>query len=222
MSRPNFHPVNKEGLVYWTDYRLTGSVSALGTVKDYSGNGNNGTLNGDAYIDSNGMNFDGTGDHINLGTSKVIKPDYKSFSCWAKFDSISNEYNAIHTINHADYEYAVLIKSNGKMALYVFGENGQARSIDGTGTNTLIIGTWYHIACVYATDGIKIYINGEIDATNLFTAVPIRDTPGNSIIGNDLFYTPRGFDGIIDNVQIYNRALSAGEIKRNYERNKKS
>ena len=65
---PNHHPINPDGLVLWLDYLNTGSVAATGTWKDYSGNGNDGTLTGDTYVDEQGAHFDGTADHVDLGS----------------------------------------------------------------------------------------------------------------------------------------------------------
>ncbi|MBI3588646.1 LamG domain-containing protein [Candidatus Micrarchaeota archaeon] len=77
-----------------------------------------------------------------------------------------------------------------------------------SGASTLIAGNWYHLALVRNGDTASIYVNGAQDASSpgfaasnasFFTALNLGGTPN----GNDLF------NGIIDDVAIFNRALSA-------------
>jgi hypothetical protein len=84
---------------------------------------------------------------------------------------------------------------------------------------------WYHI--VVTQDGIapKTYINGDEVSTELesgstsYNSYYLDDlgTGNNYIIGRNSFTQAYYFDGLIDEVRIYNRALSADEIKAQYE-----
>jgi hypothetical protein len=81
-------------------------------------------------------------------------------------------------------------------------------------------GQWHHVACVYSNNNssitnAKLYVDGVLEtnfATNL-SRIPNTTASGNVTIGADI---PSGqnryFNGVIDEPQIYNRALSASEI----------
>jgi hypothetical protein len=89
------------------------------------------------------------------------------------------------------------------------------------GTTDLVDGEWHHVAAVLEDDGtpdvseIKLYVDGKLD--------PIMEggTPrqmntssgGEFRIGYDLNNTGRTFDGMMDDVRIYDRALSADDIQ---------
>jgi hypothetical protein len=88
------------------------------------------------------------------------------------------------------------------------------------GATTLSANTWYHVALVYNGTDIRLYLNGSLDsngANNPLTySSGIYNGTGDFAIGS------RGnvddfFDGQIDEVAVFNRALSADEIQEIYE-----
>ena len=75
---------------------------------------------------------------------------------------------------------------------------------------------WYHIAGTYqANNNIKIYVNGVLEKTTSI-GVTRGTNPNNFSIGQSLIFPGRFFNGTIDEVKIYNRALSAEEIEAEY------
>jgi len=70
--------------------------------------------------------------------------------------------------------------------------------------------TWYHVAVVEDSTYRAIYINGSLDISDNISDDTIR-------IGSRADSTPFYFDGTIDDVRIYNRALSAQEIQQLYQ-----
>jgi hypothetical protein len=83
-------------------------------------------------------------------------------------------------------------------------------------TTVRSLNVWYHVASVYdtAASTLDIYVNGVRDNGVLFGTIPasqINNSAVNANIGRRSggFY----FNGIIDEVRIYNRALSAAEIQ---------
>lgn len=77
---------------------------------------------------------------------------------------------------------------------------------------------WYHVAATWDSSGMKIYIDGVLDKSNT-DAVSVRNTSGGVNIGAQLTekyndtWKNFPFDGIIDDVLIYSRALCEDEIK---------
>lgn len=206
---------NRRGLILDLAYR--GAVSASGTCKDSSGNSNDGTCVGNAHINNQGVNFDGSGDILNCGNNTSLKSASRTFSCWIKATTLSNAYNTLTTENISSYVFAALIKSNGKLAFYTNTSSG-GRSMDGTGTHTLTAGNWYFLVFEYIPTGMKMYVNGVLDASTIFSEATLVSTSADIIIGND-YYASRDWNGIIADIQFYNRALSSGEIKQIFNQN---
>lgn len=217
MAKPNFHPVNKDGLVFWSGYRLTGSVSALGTVKDYSGNGNDGTCVGATFVDNHGMTFSGHGDYITIPSSSTLQFDNVSVSLWLNLTGLTNGFAIPFCKGVSNSIFFIQVTASIV--------EGYSDNIKELRENINIVGAgWTHIAFTRYREGTiayrKLYINGLPVKSDSLTAVPIANDD-QMMLGA---YFDEGYSvvGSMDDVQIYNRALSAGEIKRNYERNKKS
>lgn len=77
---------------------------------------------------------------------------------------------------------------------------------------TVPLGEWTHIACTYDRVSAKIYINGvEVIDFPATSAIASASTPPLTI-GKENGFNIRGFDGLIDEVRIFNRALTAAEV----------
>jgi hypothetical protein len=81
------------------------------------------------------------------------------------------------------------------------------------GTSTLPLNTWSHLASTYDGTTLRLYVNGVQVASRAQTGAIPAD-PGPLTLGGDGFYG-QFFTGRIDEVQIYDRALSQTEIQRN-------
>jgi len=95
-----------------------------------------------------------------------------------------------------------------------------AEGIDSaTGTTTPELGRWYHVAAVYAsTTSRKIYVNGILEATNTATNTPTGyDRTSIGMTRDSTPSTP--FDGLIDDVRIFNVALTDTEVAGLYHAN---
>jgi len=146
----------------------------------------------------------------------------QSFTCWVNGTSFPNAYNTVVTTNglagDVNLYFAILVKSTGKLAMYLTQTNGTAISYDGTGTNTLVAGTWYHLAMTFTTAiGLKGYLNGVQDGATATTGVNNKlGSLSLQIGGYSPEYNDRGFNGKIDDVRLYNRALTAAEVNQLY------
>ena len=73
-------------------------------------------------------------------------------------------------------------------------------------------GSWHHVvATMDAIEGNRIYVDGE-EVASTTTPAPPKDTPVPMQIGGNPQAADRGWDGIIDDVGIWNRALTAEEV----------
>jgi hypothetical protein len=207
------------------------------TVLDSSGNGNDGTFNDSVNPNTNAhsvtgqvnsaLSFDGIDDYVDIAddpsldmttkltvalwmqqpaaaTKKVFvaKWDYKTQGCWA-----------FQTDNRNSDELRVYIATS----LVDNGSGGNGRTTDAN----MVAESWYHVAFVYDGDGaanadrLKIYVDGTEKTLSFYgTIIPsfLQDSSSSVKIGKFGGDLGRYFNGIIDDVRIYNRALGAEEI----------
>ncbi len=85
-----------------------------------------------------------------------------------------------------------------------------------TGTAALPTGAWTHLAATYDGTTLRLYVNGaQVAQLAVAGSIPTSNSPlrigGNAIWGE-------WFNGLIDEVRVYNRALSAAEIQNDMNR----
>ena len=182
---------------------------------DRSGQGNNGTLtNGPARAPGKvgqALKFDGVNDYVNLGTNAMGNlGDSHTVAAWIKTASSTG---SIITEWQAGVCGDVVVGLNsGKFAFH----DGSATTI--TSNASVSDGGWHSVIAVSDVSAARLYIDGvqdnstsDVDWRNTCTAqdVVIGDREPDSS-------TKTPFDGLIDEVRVYNRALSPDEIKRLY------
>jgi len=180
-----------------------------GNANDDSGNGNNGTWNGAAMYSWEGkydraFNFNGT-NSISANKSINDNKDW-TLSSWVKLSTLSQtEYANILYVGN-DYAGFGLAFLSGKFA----GLFGSVAWID---TGYVFDTNWHHLAMSRDTSVTKLYVDGNLVKTyggspytpnNYFT---IGQQPRSNVNTDG-----RYFNGLVDEVRIYNRALSASEI----------
>jgi len=195
-----------------------------GNANDASGNGNNGTVYGAVYkTNSSGqvsLNFNGTAStYVVVPESASLEPqDAISISFWCNGVPGQIYGTMIRKANDGQPGYFVrmlsgAVDNNIETFRLDIGlpPSGFAPFALSTGTN------WQFFTATYSrTDGwIKTYANGLLVAQTAFTNVLKHS--GNLFIGGaTVHYQDGGFNGLINNVRIYNRALSASEIQQLY------
>lgn len=210
------------------------------TAADSSNAGNNldGTLGGDASWTStkykNGpyaVEFDGTGDYIDLGTSTTLKPNTAmSISAWVYADDLGSPQAAIATCwpgQGAESNYSFFFgttdvgSGTGKVDWLVM-----KHPAGGTGTwlqtdsAELTAEQWHHVVVTYsgADTRMRIYVDGSLkDASHLRNAVPAQISQGSHNVGLGLNYNgsasyPYPWDGSIDEFSMWDVELTADQV----------
>ncbi|MBI4231757.1 DUF2341 domain-containing protein, partial [Candidatus Peregrinibacteria bacterium] len=220
------------------DRALDGSIKGAwaldeaGLLTDYSGRGYNGTATGTTIVTGkigNARNFNGVSDYITVGD--IDSPGYAlppapsagevTISAWVKFDDLSGHRTIFKDGGYQrGIEFGVY---NNELHLAV--ENNDSHRSLGYSTAGLNTGQWYHVAGV--ADGpngdMYIYVNGVSVASNTtMSAFTDYNGANGAYIGNAGDQSPTSdenmgvqsyfFDGVIDEVHVYNRILTEAEI----------
>ncbi len=181
------------------------------TVNDASGNGNTGTIVGTpgwvAGKINGAMEFDGTV-YVNCGNGASLQiRDAITIACWIKIEAFTVSWEAI--LAKGDNSYRMSRGDEFGNSVH-FGCNGlSGGNLSGTGLVTT--DTWRHAAAVYDGQYAYIYIDGVQDARIVSTG-QIDASTNNLYIGENSGATGRQLGGLVDDVRIYNRALSPAEI----------
>ena len=211
-------PPSNLGLVgYWP--LNDGSGSKAG---DASGNGNTGTVTGATWTAGNrgnSLDFNGTDQHVIVNASSVLNPTTSlTVSAWIKPDAVDNEWSPVvesggNLNSGTGYFFGYYTATNS----FVF-EVGDG-SYDSVSV-TLPVGRWYHVVGTYSASGnLYLYVNGAQVGTHSHTVASISYDSNPFTIGKLAYCCATGhhFDGQIDDVRIYNRALSATDVSALYQ-----
>jgi hypothetical protein len=225
-------------------YTVPGPMAASKVV-DGSGQGNHGTLTNGPQTTigklGQALSFDGTNDYIVIANESNFDfeaTDPFSISVWLKPDTTntlgqnpvvksldSGTYTGWHFI--INQGVTPLDNNPGRIALFLWNVNGsvgiEVATLNSTNLND---GSWHHYVVTYSgsslASGIKIYE----DSRALTTETGNNNISGDTILNdaavglgarsdgapsNSEFY-----DGLMDDVRIYNRSLTADEVKRLY------
>jgi len=201
------------GLVAWYEFE-----DDLNIGLDSSGNGLHGDPCGDATIipdvggngklASNVLSLDGVGDYINCGSDpKFDITEEVTLACWIKVKDFDKTWNAI--VARGDDSYRLARNNNEKTLEFCL--NGLMVAWL-PGTVKVDDGQWHHVIGVYEHNvAMYLYIDGVVDV--LFeNGGSINISEHDVCIGCNFGGTLREWNGWIDDVRIYNRALSPGEI----------
>lgn len=203
----------RDGLVGW--WKMDEGTGT--TTFDSSWTGNSGTLtNTPTWVSNcprgNCLKFvTSSTQYVDLGSN--FGPTSGTITAWVNATSFPNSYNSVINKNvSTTATFFILIKSTGKLACYIRQADSTALSYDGTGTNTLVAGTWYFLAFSYSSsNGGKGYVNGAVDGT-FAAGTALNTTLGSMRIGSDPQVASREWNGLIDDVRIYNRVLTSQEV----------
>lgn len=183
-----------------------------GNADDSSGNGNHGQVFGAALIPdrfghaNSAYGFDGVDDYLQtLDSASLNITGDLTISAWIRTDSAENTpiifSNMLEVSPHDGY--SLRLTSEGT----VFFMSGDLPLI---GQSSVITGEWQHVAVVQTGTTASLYIDGALDISGI-VGVPTTSAVDQTIGAS---YSPHYFwDGALDDVRVYNRALSLTEIQ---------
>lgn len=218
----NYSNYNTTDLVlYFRFDNLSAYGESTTNVYDFSGNNNNASNNGNAVIDidggryNGGALFDGTNDYYQVADDDTL--DFTSemtISFWANADTWSGTNDLVKKDGNFIFRRDAGDGSPGTgIKLYWF---------DGTNLKRMLgydISTtqWHHITGVVTGNDISaLYIDGEEVGGSSDTITPVGRTLTNVLTIGDQSGGGESFDGHIDNLMIFDRALSEVEVNNLY------
>jgi len=216
IQAPKYIGLNSGLVGYWS---FDGKDMAGVTAYDRSGNANNGTLTGGPTRAigkiGQGLSFDGSNDYVSFGNASSLNPATAiTISAWINTSAPTTNFAMIVNKDSGvpdNSQYT--LRMNGTTGKAMFRAEG-AGLITASGNTILNANQWYHVVGTYDGNNTRFYLNGVEDATPASGSGNMTNNSANLEIGrrDDGYYFP----GKIDDVRIYNRALSGDEIKRLY------
>ena len=207
----NPHP----GIVGW--WNFDEDVGAI--AGDGSGNGNNGAISGATWTAGKygqALSFNGASNYVGVASSSSLQiTGTITLEAWVKTSDINKQ--AVIT-KSGSYLLYVGTLGDGKVYSYLYGTTSTWKA----GTKNIADNLWHHIVLTYdpnaGANNFKLYADGILDAQYTVTG-NIANTGNRVGIGDRRDVGFRDFfNGVIDEAQIYNRVLSAGEIQTNSQK----
>jgi hypothetical protein len=223
-----------DGLVAW--YRFEDSANTAIDYTNEFGVGADqtaidGAVNGASFVPNDGVRdvvsganpsgayeFDGVDDDITIPDANGIDFDSEpfSFGAWTKPDFSNTQNNdgvlvRANSFSNPEIQYAIKARSGGNMRVAVGDGTANVTQLTVTPPSNSL----FHIFGVYEQSNteLRIFINGNLVASSTAVAPESITAPLN--IGQFAGGNGR-FSGVVDDVRLYNRALSASEINQIY------
>ena len=157
------------------------------------------------------LHFDGAGDKVNVtNTGNVFDFTTGTVEAWVKPGASSNNQSIFAMRSAGNVRWSLhLNQSAGSIGIYN-GSNGDMINV-----GTITANTWRHVAVVFKSSTIEIYLNGELKVTHNYTLSPSRTGLAFTIGNNDTGYQQEDFLGEIDEMRVWNTAKTQSNIQAN-------
>ena len=227
LGDPDNAAISNDLIGHWELDETSGPTAADSTV-----NANDGTMTGTTSVSgpfTNAFEFDGTGDYVSVAhdADLNITGDI-TVSAWIYPHTFGSGYDENRIMfkgagTHGDNLFT-LDMDDSNITFNLHENSGPANTAAGCdatdeecarGATTLSANTWYHVVGTYDGATARIYVNGTLDGSNDFVSTGTGNTDPLMIGGRD--NNTDMFDGAIDDVRLYDRALSDSEISAMYQ-----
>ena len=194
------------------------------TTADFWSGGNTGTLTGPTHlptwktgtdcVSGSCVQFDGIDDYINIiNNSNLHFSTNFTIEAWVNISvvPVSADCMILGDYNGAYKGYKFSIDNNRKVFIQI-GRQSDSTVSGLVSTQQLDLNKWYQVAVSY--DGkTNVFVNGQKTIGNAYA--PIEAETSNILMGKAQWYA-KYFQGLIDNVRVYNAAVPLSQIRENY------
>ena len=224
-SNDTLNVIGADNLVGWwklnesdgsvaNDSSLFNHHGALDASLDFSTNVTNGILN-------NALVFDGSDDSITVDHSSEINFGHRdtpySISFFIKTSSTTTSGIVTKSRNgNIDMPYLVFLDSSGNVQFWSWDQPGGAQ-FNFQSSTQVNDDAWHHVVCVYESSSSRyIYVDGQLSKfDNTVVSNDLSNTNNSLLFGqyHNHSYSDTYLDGSLDDIRIYNKALSSSEIE---------
>lgn len=191
-----------------------------GNANDESGNNNNGVVSG-AALTSDRFNegnkaylFDGSNDVIHITNNQSLNfEEAITVNFWININSFFDREQ--YPISHGNWERRWKVSITDDKIRWTINTGSGIADLDSE--TILQTNTWYNVTALYSGTDMEIYLNGELDAFKSWTGkinqTDLDLTIASAVLGNNQY----NFRGVMDDIRIYDYALSLNEIDQLYD-----
>ncbi len=209
-----------------TNTAITGLVAAYGfdegtgtTTADSSGGGRNGTLTAATWTtagkNGNALSFNGTSSWVTVADATALDlTTGVTLEAWVNPTTVSGWRTVILKEAPSGLAYSLYANDNAPWPAATINTGAIDRTVPGT--TQVPLNVWTHLAMTYDGASLRLYFNGVQAGVLASTGSMITSTGALRIGGNAAW--GEHFAGIIDDVRVYNRALTASEITQDMNR----
>jgi hypothetical protein len=184
---------------------------------DSSGNGNDGDINGGpglvAGYSGKAMDFDGENDFIIVPDSDSLELEFVTMAAWVKLRSYTEDARIItQEVDGDPYStYSLTMGGAGwkKLEIRITLDNNRKRLYSNM---DIPLDIWVHVAATYDGEKVIFYVNGEFEMESPQSGT-LLTTDNPLYIGASQFWDPRFIDGLLDDVLLFNVALTQDQVK---------
>ena len=184
------------------------------TLSDASGNGNTGTISGATWTSgrySYGLAFNGSSARVNVQDAPSLDlTSAMTLEAWVKPTTVTSSWRDVIYKGNDNY-YLMATSSPGGTARPVGGATIAGVHQEAFGTVAITANTFTHLATTYDGSAVRLFVNGTQVASKAATG-SIATSTNQLQIGGDSIYG-QYFAGTIDEVRIYNTALTQAQIQ---------
>ena len=204
------------------DGAVPGLVAAYGfdegtgtTTADASGAGQTGTLSGGAAWttagkNGNALSFDGVNGMVTVADTAALDVTRTTVMAWLRPSTLGSWRSAVLKETADGLAYALYANNNASRPAG-FVNLGSNNDRTAAGTTAMPLNAWTHVAMTFDGSNIRLYVNGVLVRTAGFAGNIVTSTEALRIGGNAIW--GEWFEGMIDDVRIYDRALTLAEVQ---------
>ena len=186
--------------------------------------GNPGTLTGDFAqgMVAQAFKLTGSGDFVNLGNASNLRISTGDFTvdAWVRFEELQGDMSIVDKMSasgvNVDGWRFLKWGDNRFMLCFGLSTNGCSSGVPTTVLSSTVasVHVWFHVAATKSASAIAVYVNGVLENTKPLPA--FTDTHTASLLVGSYVREGSYLSGLVDEVEIFNRALTAQEIKAIY------
>jgi hypothetical protein len=197
-----------------------GFTDGLGSTGDGTSSGTVGKSN-TGKVGNNAWSFDGSsGKTASSNSSDLVLIGDASWVGWVKIDSSDADFENIFGIRGGQSNdnvdnglFQLFVMNSSPVDLQTFHEYGSGTNQSYTYNTNLSLDTWYHLGLIRDSTAktVKLYINGTLYDTYSYTNNPDTSATTRAFELGHTSY-PYYFDGMLDDVSLWDRVLTASEV----------